>query len=312
MLSRVLGVVGRVLIGCGLVVLGFVAFQLWGTALEESHLQDELTEALAGTLEGAGAEATSPTELATSLERIDPSTAAPQPPPPEGEPVGIIEIPRIELARVVVQGTTRADLKKGPGHYISTPMPGQSGNVGIAGHRTTYGAPFNRIDEIQPGDEIVVSTAQGRFVYKAIPAPGSTTQAWYTVDPSQNEVLDDKGDDRVTLTACHPKYSARQRIVVNGILESRPAASAPDSEPPGTGEEALSTETDFDQGLGSTPVELPRALAWGAAALAVLIAAALIARSVKYYWLVWLLATPVILVLIWNGYVHLDRYLPAV
>jgi sortase A len=310
-LSRVLGVVGRILIGLGLLVLGFVAFQLWGTGLEEAHQQDELTGELAGELgEAAGGATTDPAAIAEALGEVDPATADAPAPPPEGEPIGVIEIPRIELARVVVQGTTRADLKKGPGHYVSTPMPGQPGNVGIAGHRTTYGAPFNRIDEIRPGDEIVVSTAQGRFVYRAIAAPGSTEQAWYTVDPSQSEVLDDVGDDRVTLTACHPKYSARQRIVVHGLLEG-PAAPAP-TEVAAASQGAPSSQEDFDEGLGSTPEELPRSLAWLVAALAVVLGAWLLARSVRLHWLVWLVATPVVLVLVWNGYVHMDRYLPAI
>jgi sortase A len=132
--------------------------------------------------------------------------------------------------------------------------------VGIAGHRTTYGAPFNRIDEIVPGDEIIVSTAQGRFTYRAITAPGSQDQAWYTVDPSQSEVLADMGDDRVTLTACHPKYSARQRIVVHGVLEGPAAPSS--TEVVSADQDAATQQEDFDEGLGSTPEELPRALAW--------------------------------------------------
>lgn len=319
MLSRVLGVLGRVLIGCGVVVLGFVAFQLWGTSLEESHQQDVLAEELlqeigepTGPTADESADWAQPGGLSFLLGEIDPQTAPPLAPPPQGEPLGVIEIPRIELARVVVQGTTRADLKKGPGHYMSTPMPGQPGNVGIAGHRTTYGAPFNRIDEIRPGDEIVVSTEQGRFVYRAIPAPGSDDQAWYTVEPSQSEVLADVGDDRITLTACHPKFSARERIVVHGILESPVAAAPTEGGVESTPAELPSTTEDFDEGLGSTPEELPRALAWGAAALAVLLGAILLARTVKLYWLVWLVATPVVLVLIWNGYIHMDRYLPAV
>jgi sortase A len=310
-LSRVLGVLGRILIGLGLLVLGFVAFQLWGTGLEESHQQEELTGELAGELgEVAEGPTTDPAALAEALGEIDPATAEVLAPPPEGEPIGIIEIPRIELARVVVQGTTRADLKKGPGHYVSTPMPGQPGNVGIAGHRTTYGAPFNRIDEIRPGDEIVVSTAQGRFTYRAIPAPGAPDQAWYTVDPSQSEVLADMGDDRVTLTACHPKYSARQRIVVHGVLEGPAAPTS--TEVVAADQGAATQEEDFDEGLGSTPEELPRALAWLVAALAVLLGAWLLSRSVRLHWLVWLVATPLILVLVWNGYVHMDRYLPAI
>ena len=118
------------------------------------------------------------------------------------------------------------DLKKGPGHYPESPLPGQEGNAAIAGHRTTYGAPFNRIDELEPGDEITVQTVQGEFTY--------VVKEQQIVSPDQVEVLEDKGDNRLTLTACHPKYSARQRIVVVAEL-------APDETPlprPPRGEDA--------------------------------------------------------------------------
>ena len=75
-------------------------------------------------------------------------------------------IPKIGVDKIVVEGVGRNDLRKGPGHYPDTPMPGQPGNAAIAGHRTTYGAPFNRIDELEPGDEILVTTLQGPFTYE--------------------------------------------------------------------------------------------------------------------------------------------------
>lgn len=334
MVSKVLGVVGRLLIVAGVVILGFVGYQLWGTGIEHSRQQDDLLSEYAQTVGAApdadlteaveasgGSPATEDqttdgqtangdaTDGAGSPERLAPEGQPPSPIP--GEPAGIIEIPRIELTSVMVEGTSRADLKKGPGHYIGTPFPGQPGNVGIAGHRTTYGAPFNRIDELQPGDEIVLSTSQGSFTYEVIPAPGSTNQAWYTVTPDQVEVLDDVGDNRVTLTACHPKYSAKQRIIVHAVLQETPV-----ERPPLRVETTATDDTpladDFDQGLGSTPEELPIALTYGGIAALVALAAWLIGRNVKQWWAVWLVATPVLLVLVWNGYVHMDRYLPAI
>jgi sortase A len=306
----VLGVVGRVLIFAGLTILGFVAFQLWGTGLEESRRQGELADDFGSTLADAGIEVAADADLAgltDALDELDPATA-PAPEPVEGEPIGIIEIPRIDLSRMMVVGTTRSDLKKGPGHYIGTPLPGQPGNVGIAGHRTTYGAPFNRIDELEPGDEVIVSTSQGRFTYRVIEGPQAPGQAWFTVKPTQTEVLDDMGDNRITLTACHPKYSARQRIIVTAVLQE-PAAPAMAVEEPG--EEAPEPE-EFDEGLASTPDELRPAIAWAAAAAAVMVAAALVARRFRRRWPVYLLAAPVVLVLVWNAYIHMDRYLPAI
>ena len=120
--------------------------------------------------------------------------------PRERDSVDDEQIPRHQV------GVTVDQLKRGPGHYEETPLPGQAGNAAIAGHRTTYGAPFNRIDELEPGDEIVVTTVQGEFTY--------IVKEQLIVSPKQVEVLEDAGDNRLTLTACHPKYSARERIVV--------------------------------------------------------------------------------------------------
>lgn len=314
MLSKVLGATGRLLIVAGVVILGFVAYQLWGTSIEESRQQGDLLSEYATSI-GADPEA----ELAdvaavpSDGEPADatPAPEGPAPTPSPGEPAGIIEIPKIDLTRMMVEGTSRADLKKGPGHYIGTPFPGQSGNVGIAGHRTTYGAPFNRIDELQPGDEIVLSTSQGRFTYEVIAAPGSTNQAWYTVLPSQVEVLEDVGDNRVTLTACHPKYSAKQRIIVHAVLKAEPVPPSP-TDAADLASTQASVAQDFDEGLGSTPEELPISLAYGGVAALVALGAWLVARNVKQWWAIWLVAAPILLVLIWNGYVHMDRYLPAI
>ena len=319
MLGKILGGLGRILIICGLVVLGFVAYQLWGTGLETARGQDELTAGLAEELDpdeepaqAADGEEDAATldvsQVAERLAEVDPTTAPAMPPPPEGEPVGIIGIPKIGLQSVIVEGVSKADLKKGPGHYPGTALPGQAGNAGIAGHRTTYGAPFNRIDELVPGDEIKVATAQGEFTYEVIPAPGQTDQAWYVVTPNQVEVLDDVGDNRITLTACHPKYSARERIIVHAVLAAPPAATPAvvSVQQP----EAPAVAADFDEGLEGDPDALPRALLFGGAAAALMLLAWFLARHLRR-WLVYLVATPGVLVLIWFGYVHMDRYLPA-
>jgi sortase A len=123
-----------------------------------------------------------------------------------------IEIPSIGLDAKVVAGVEPEDLKKGPGHYPGTPMPGQFGNSAIAGHRTTYGQPFYRLDEVQVGDEIVLTTVQGRFVYRAT---GSEV-----VDPGASQVVatTDPSAATLTLTTCTPRYTASQRLVVHADL----------------------------------------------------------------------------------------------
>lgn len=114
---------------------------------------------------------------------------------------------------VVVQGTDGASLRRGPGHYPDTPLPGRHGTVAIAGHRTTWLAPFRRLDRMRPGDPIVVETSYGRFVYR--------TELRRTISPrAYRYVLRRTGYDRLALTACHPLYSARQRIVVFARLRS--------------------------------------------------------------------------------------------
>ncbi len=123
-----------------------------------------------------------------------------------GQGIGNIRIPSIDLDVVVVQGTDTASLQKGPGHYPDTAFPGQRKTIGIAGHRTTYLAPFRKINEIEDGDEIVLEMPYGTFTYEV--------QKHEIVDPSQVEIVDDVGYERLVLTACHPLYSAAQRWAV--------------------------------------------------------------------------------------------------
>ncbi len=312
-LSKVLGFVGRTFIIVGLFILGFVAFQLWGTSLEEGRNQSELTDQLAtnvrdtADVSGADDAGELADALARAMENKDPATAPATPAPAEGEPVGVIEIPKIGLERVIVQGVSKADLKKGPGHYPGTPLPGQAGNSGIAGHRTTYGAPFNRIDELVPGDEITITTPQGRFLYKVIKAPDSEA-APYIVKPSDVAVLDDKGDNRITLTACHPKYSAKQRIIVNAVLSAPPAPTSPPSK--AVEEAVASSDNALDEGMGGDNSALLPAILFAAAALAVGLLAWFIGKHWKR-WPMWVLGTPAVLALVWLSYVYLDRYLPS-
>jgi sortase A len=257
--------IGRVLIATGLVMFGFVAYQLWGTAIEYHQSQDRLAEEfdqlLAATTTSAAATsattttAATPTTTATTVASSAPSTstspssptstapntiasttaAAPTTvaPPPSvlpGEALARLEIPRIGVKAYVVQGVQPADLKHGPGHYPDTPWPGQLGNSAVAGHRTTYGQPFYRLDEVRPGDEIVVTTVQGRFVYRAT---GSEV-----VSPSQSDVVATTDPDlaRLTLTTCTPRYTASQRLIVFADLDAAASAApqAPIVETPST------------------------------------------------------------------------------
>lgn len=123
-----------------------------------------------------------------------------------GDPVGRIRIPEVGLSKVIVEGTDGGSLRKGPGHYPETPLPGIRGTVAIAGHRTTYGAPFRDLDKLENRDELVVEMPYGRFTYEV--------EREQIVDPTATWVTRRVGHDRLVLTACHPKYSAAQRIVI--------------------------------------------------------------------------------------------------
>ncbi len=140
----------------------------------------------------------------------------------DGRAIGRIRIPDVDVDYVVIEGTGTADLQKGPGHYPDTALPGQGRTIGIAGHRTTYGAPFNAIDEIDEGDEVTLEMPYGTFTYRV-----SGTKI---VDPSAVEIVDNVGRERLVLTACHPLYSAAQRYAVFADLtetELEGAARAP-------------------------------------------------------------------------------------
>lgn len=144
----------------------------------------------------------------------DPPSEAPtdRPSPQSGEPIGRIRIPKIDVDWVFVEGIDPEDLKKGPGHYPGTPLPGGEGNVAIAGHRTTYGAPFNRLDELTQGDEITVTNGTEVYVYRVTENK--------IVAPTDLSVVAPTADPKLTLTTCHPKFSARQRLIIVADLVS--------------------------------------------------------------------------------------------
>jgi sortase A len=137
----------------------------------------------------------------------------------DGDAVGRLRIDRIGLSSVVIEGTNADDLRRGPGHYPATPLPGQRGTVGIAGHRTTYGAPFRKIDKVRRGDDIVVTMPYGRFTYRV--------QRTRIVKPTDVWVTQRVSYDRLILSACHPLYSAAERIVVFArLVRSQPRGAA--------------------------------------------------------------------------------------
>jgi sortase A len=124
-----------------------------------------------------------------------------------GDSLTRIKIPALGLDTVVVEGVTPSALRAGAGHYPQTPLPCEQGNVAIAGHRTTYGRPFGNVDQLKPGDTIELTTPIGGCVYQVAKAP-------WVVAPSELSVIDPTSERSLTLTTCHPKGSAAQRLII--------------------------------------------------------------------------------------------------
>jgi sortase A len=128
----------------------------------------------------------------------------------KGDAVGRLRMPDLGRSYVIVEGTDLATLRKGPGHYPKTPLPGQGGTVAIAGHRTTYGAPFRTVDKLKRGDELIMDMPYGRFTYRV--------DKVQIVKPNAIWITRKRTREQLVLSACHPLYSAAERIIVFSTL----------------------------------------------------------------------------------------------
>ncbi|MHB8440024.1 MAG: class E sortase [Acidimicrobiales bacterium] len=301
MIFRVVGAIGRVLVGVGLLILLFVAYLLWGTGLSESGHQNALKtqfeHALAArshstTTTSPGSSTTVPSSLAATLAAgLD---------PPEGDPIALLRIPKIDLSKVVVQGTGTHDLQLGPGHYDNTPLPGQAGNSAIAGHRTTYGAPFYNLNELGPGDDIFITSAQGDFTYKVTRS--------FIVSPSDGTVIQTtSATPTLTLTTCNPRFSASQRLVVTATLTSNIVAPTPTTPTPTSKTKPVSGDLAGTQGAWGA------AALWGAGVLAFGVLAWFVARRRRRVqrWMLYGASALPMLVLLYFFFENVNRLLPA-
>jgi len=210
-----LGRLGSSLITLGLLMFLFVGYQLWGTGIEEAQSQNKLENRFSEI--AILSSATSSTSLAPSNSE-PPVTTTLAPPEPivvnEGDPIAIIDMPTIGVTKYVVAGVQTADLKKGPGHYPGTPFPGELGNASIAGHRTTYGEPFRHLDDLNIGDPIIITDLMGRqFTYLVTNQQiVGATDSWVVATTDRNKAI-------LTLTTCHPEFSAKQRLIISAELD---------------------------------------------------------------------------------------------
>lgn len=214
----ILRALGKLLISIGVGVLLFVVWTLWGTGLytarEQERLGQELDRAIAQTRDDS---------QSFVGQRGPPAGFEPRP----GAPVFRMIVPDIAMEAVVVEGVGKEELKKGPGHYPScrdgfdlpfctdfdAAWPGERDRVILSGHRTTYGAEFHRIDELNEGDEIIIESPWGRFVYSV------TRQR--IVEPDSRAIVVPTGRPELVLTTCDPKFSAAKRLIVYAELEPR-------------------------------------------------------------------------------------------
>ena len=311
---RLVARIGGVLFAFGVLVLLFVAYQLWGTGIStrfhQEALRKQFNHELAIARRARTTTTTAPASTPTSTTTTTQPTrgVAPLTPgvaPAAGQPIGTIDIPTIGANFVVVQGTDTADLQLGPGHYDNTPLPGQPGNSAIAGHRTTYLHPFYNLNELSSGDPIYITTTQGRFRYDV-----SSLQI---VDPSDLAVIDPTAVPTLTLTTCNPRYSAAQRLVVQATLVSPPAPIPIISKPKITAPNSGGADTVSPSLAGESSSAWP-AIGWGAAAAAFALAAWLLIRSRRRL-LAWIAVASVgallLLVLLFFFFQSVSPLLPA-
>jgi sortase A len=233
-LRRSLRVVGWSSVTVGVLLVAFFLYQLVFTnvltARSQKLAEAQLVSNMASAAKQIEVVDTIPLTTSTSPTTTTPgstgttttsTTLAPveavlysEPTPDEGAPFGTIQIPSIGLDKVLFEGVDVATLKKGPGHMPWTPLPGQPGNAVISGHRTTYGAPFFNLDKLEAGDQIIVTTALGDSTYEV--------REKLIVRPTDVSVTEPMPGAWLTLTTCNPKYSARERLIIQAQLISGP------------------------------------------------------------------------------------------
>ena len=228
------GALGELMVTAGVLVLLFVVWQLWWTDVAAADDQRAAVASVQQTFDaappagGGAVPAVVPAEPPVLAE-----------PGQDGEGFAVVHVPRFGEGWQVAaeQGVgLRPVLNDGVlGHYPGTAMPGGVGNLALAGHRTTYGAPLGQIAELVPGDPVVVETADGWYVYLVSGSEVVTPDRVDVIAPVPGDPDAAPTERMITLTACHPRFSARQRYVVHGVLDSFSPRGGPPPAELGTG-----------------------------------------------------------------------------
>lgn len=209
---RVLRVIGELGIPVGLVLLLFYAYLLWGTDSYTEEQQRVLQRQLSQRFDHEPTGKLSQKKSSDAPGKIK-----------LGHALALLRIPRLgaDYQYAIVEGVGPEELRMGPGHFPETALPGQVGNFVISGHRTTYAAPFNRIDELRRGDDIVVEAAEARYTYRVVRKTIVAPTDLSVIEPVPGRPARRPTKAMITMTTCHPKYSAQQRLVVYGVLAQR-------------------------------------------------------------------------------------------
>ncbi len=300
--------VGAALFGLGVLAVAFVSYQLWGTALYEEQAQSHLTSELAHQLHrplptSADGLASSASRGREGLPHLATQTVPLVAAPAINQPVGLLSIPKIGILDTIVEGVDEEQLEQGPGHYPGTPLPGEAGNVAIAGHRVTYAHPFYNLNALAPGDNVYILTKQGFFRY--------TVTGSQVVDPSDLAVLDAApGQSTLTLTTCNPRYSASTRLVVTADFDGRTASVSAASSSRSAAVRRPAGEGD-GLGAGGGPV-LP-ALVWGVVSLGLGVCSVILFGRVRHWWrlAVLLVAIPAVGLSLLVCFEHISLALPG-
>lgn len=216
---RVIRELGLALITAGIIVLIFLGYELGGTNFSESGSQHRLASQFNSAVSSSKGHSSADNSVVGGGGNSGSG-------PPPGDAIDHIVIPKMGLSKYVVQGVADPQLSQGPGHYPSTVMPGQLGNAGIAGHRTTYGAPFFSLDRLAPGDPIYITDNTGRtFNYvvtgsRVVPADDRTS-----LDNTPTAAT-------LTLTTCNPRFAATNRLIVNANLQGTSLPAPTGKRPP--------------------------------------------------------------------------------
>ncbi|MEO6789889.1 MAG: class E sortase, partial [Ornithinibacter sp.] len=205
-LRRLIGWVGELLVTAGVLLLLFTAWQLWWTDVTSNRVQDATVTMLEQNFQARPTKAPTPSAVPKELR--------------SGKAFAIVRIPRFgtDYARPVLEGSGRDILEEGVGHYADTALPGEVGNFAMAGHRTTYGRPFHDIDTIAVGDRVVIETATDFFVYQVSGSEIVLPTDVEVIAPVPGEPAATPLTAVMTMTSCHPKYSATERFIVHGTL----------------------------------------------------------------------------------------------